>query len=93
MDVFENPRRAITRAVLRGPRAGLRSARYRFADDRFRRLRVCRDVADGTLPNYSFVEPVYMIRLEPSEHQHPSPPAEGERLIAWVYDTPGNAAA
>jgi phospholipase C len=63
---------------------------HRHADTGFRRLETFAiDVAAGTLPNYSFLEPVYMDTLgNPASDQHPpNHLLDGERLIAWVYDT------
>jgi phospholipase C len=59
-------------------------------NDLFRRLETfAGDVASGALPSYSFLEPVYMDTSgSPASDQHPPHDLrEGERLIAWVYDT------
>jgi len=68
---------------------GLQSL-HRYADDGFRRLDTfATDVAAGTLPSYAFLEPVYMdMAGNPANDQHPPHHLlDGERLIAWVYDT------
>lgn len=63
---------------------------HRYASDNFRRLDAfAAEVAAGTLPHYSFLEPPYMDNPgSPAGDQHPPHHLlEGERLIAWVYDT------
>lgn len=47
------------------------------------------DFQSATLPNYAFLEPQYFGALgNPANDQHPPHNLlEGERLIAWVYDT------
>ncbi len=63
---------------------------HRYADDGFRRLEAfAADVAAGKLPSYAFLEPQYMDAPgSPASDQHPPHHLlEGERLIAWVYDT------
>jgi phospholipase C len=63
---------------------------HRYASDNFRRLETfASDVAAGTLPHYSFLEPPYMDAPgTPAADQHPPHHLlDGERLIAWVYDT------
>jgi phospholipase C len=73
------------------------SSLHRYASDNFRRLDAfAADVAAGTLPHYSFLEPPYMNAPgTPAADQHPPHHLlDGERLIAWVYDTlRGNEAA
>ena len=46
------------------------------------------DVQEGTLPNYSFIEPQYVNALgNPANDQHPPHDLRyGEQLIATVYD-------
>jgi phospholipase C len=65
------------------------STLHRYASDNFRRLDVAAEVAAGTLPHYSFLEPGYMDAPgSPAADQHPPHHLlDGERLIAWVYDT------
>lgn len=66
------------------------SSLHQFAADNFRRLDTfAADVAAGSLPSYSFLEPVYMgAPGSPASDQHPPHHLlDGERLIAWVYDT------
>ena len=61
-----------------------------YAADLFCRMEVlAQDVQNATLPNYAFVEPQYFGALgNPANDQHPPHNLlEGERLIAWVYDT------
>jgi phospholipase C len=68
---------------------GLQSL-HRYADTGFRRLETfASDVAAGSLPRYAFLEPVYMdTAANPASDQHPPHHLlDGERLIAWVYDT------
>ena len=63
---------------------------HRYARDNFRRLDAfAAEVAAGTLPHYSFLEPGYMDAPgSPAADQHPPHHLlDGERLIAWVYDT------
>jgi phospholipase C len=63
---------------------------HRYADQGFRSLeRFAEDVRAGTLPSYAFLEPVYLdTPVAPASDQHPPHDlVEGERLIAWVYDT------
>ena len=63
---------------------------HRYARDNFRRLDAfAAEVAAGTLPHYAFLEPQYMDAPgSPASDQHPPHHlVEGERLIAWVYDT------
>jgi phospholipase C len=63
---------------------------HRYASDNFRRLDAfAAEVAAGTLPHYAFLEPQYMdVPGSPASDQHPPHHLmEGERLIAWVYDT------
>jgi phospholipase C len=63
---------------------------HRYADEGFRRLETfATDVAAGSLPSYAFLEPVYMDTPgSPASDQHPPHHLlDGERLIAWVYDT------
>jgi phospholipase C len=66
------------------------SSLHRYARDNFRRLEAfAADVAAGTLPSYSFLEPLYMDspgNLASDQHP-PHHLLDGERLIAWVYDT------
>src|SRR5215831_13356656 len=62
---------------------------HAHADDGFRRLETfAADVAAGALPDYAFLEPVYMDGpASPASDQHPPHHLlDGERLIAWVYD-------
>jgi phospholipase C len=66
------------------------SSLHRYASDRFRRLEAfAAEVAAGSLPHYAFLEPQYMdVPGSPASDQHPPHHLmEGERLIAWVYDT------
>jgi len=66
------------------------STLHRYASDNFRRLDAfAAEVAAGTLPHYSFLEPGYMDAPgSPAADQHPPHHLlDGERLIAWVYDT------
>ncbi len=66
------------------------SSLHRYARDNFRRLETfATEVAAGTLPHYAFLEPQYMdVPGSPASDQHPPHHLmEGERLIAWVYDT------
>jgi phospholipase C len=63
---------------------------HRFANDCFRRHDAfAADVAADHLPDYSFVEPVYMDGPDShaSDEHPPHHLLEGERFIAWVYDT------
>jgi phospholipase C len=65
-------------------------ALHRHAADGFRSLeRFAEDVRAGTLPSYAFLEPVYLdTAVSAASDQHPPHDLlEGERLIAWVYDT------
>lgn len=66
------------------------STLHRYARDNFRRLEAfAAEVGAGTLPHYSFLEPTYMDAPgTPASDQHPPHHLlDGERLIAWVYDT------
>jgi phospholipase C len=66
------------------------STLHRYASDNFRRLEAfAAEVGAGTLPHYSFLEPNYMDAPgTPASDQHPPHHLlDGERLIAWVYDT------
>ncbi|HTI52896.1 MAG TPA: alkaline phosphatase family protein, partial [Verrucomicrobiae bacterium] len=66
------------------------STLHRYASDNFRRLEAfAAEVGAGTLPHYSFLEPTYMDAPgTPASDQHPPHHLlDGERLIAWVYDT------
>jgi phospholipase C len=66
------------------------STLHRYATDGFRRLEAfATDVRAGALPSYAFLEPQYLDAPgRPASDQHPPHDlGEGERLIAWVYDT------
>ena len=66
------------------------STLHRYASDNFRRFDAFAfDVAAGTLPHYSFLEPTYMDApgILAGDQHPPHYLLDGERLIAWVYDT------